>query len=163
MTRTSQLSDHPQQLRYLILALQRQGNRQLNAAFAHLGLTAAQAEALEIIHTYGPLSTKEVGAYLVCEPGSPSRLLATLASKGLTVRSNSDNDKRTTMHSLSPAGKKAAREILSIQQDFHRQLSLDVHHMESSHPNDFLRQLTELVQERDLRQSLSNRFPELFS
>lgn len=65
------IADHPEEFRYLILALQRQGNRQLNNLFAQLDLTNSQAEAIEVIGTYGPMSTREVGDYLVCESGSP--------------------------------------------------------------------------------------------
>ena len=36
----------------------------------------------------------------VCESGSPSRLLAALADKGLTVRSNPAEDRRATLHAL---------------------------------------------------------------
>ena len=70
------LSDATEQFRYVVLALQRQGGRQLNRLFSTLGLTASQAEAIEVIGTFGPMTTRRAGEYLVCESGSPSRLSA---------------------------------------------------------------------------------------
>ena len=62
-----------EQIRYLILAAQREGNRQLSAALAQLGLTPAQSEALRILEDHGPLALKQLGDMLVCDTGtSPS-------------------------------------------------------------------------------------------
>ena len=39
-----------------------------------------------------PLAVREVGDRLVCEPGSPSRLVAALAAAGLVTRSVDPRD-----------------------------------------------------------------------
>lgn len=54
-------------LRFTVLALQRQAARELAAAFSGIGLTPSQAEVITVVGTYGPLSVREVGEYLVCE------------------------------------------------------------------------------------------------
>ncbi|WP_454978659.1 MarR family winged helix-turn-helix transcriptional regulator [Corynebacterium propinquum] len=152
----------PEEFRYLILALQRQGNRQLNSLFAKLELTNSQAEAIEIIGTYGPLSTREVGDYLICESGSPSRLLATLAAKGLTMTSQSTTDKRATLHALTPAGREMTAAIADIKQDFDGRTSTALAHARSAHPQDLLGQLLSLLTDPSLTGAMKKRYPHLF-
>ena len=65
-----------EQLRYLLLAAQREGNRFLADALEPLGLTPSQAEALRVLQDWQPLALVELGGLLVCEQGSPSRLVA---------------------------------------------------------------------------------------
>ena len=70
-----------EQIRYLILAAQREGNRQLSSALAQLGLTPAQSEALRILDDHGPLALKRLGDMLVCDTGtSPSRIVDRLVA-----------------------------------------------------------------------------------
>ena len=48
------------------------------------GLTAAQAEVIAVLRDAdGPLTVREVGDRLVCEGGSPSRLVSTIVAAGL--------------------------------------------------------------------------------
>jgi len=60
------------QLRYLVLATQREGNRQLAQALRPLGLTPAQAEVVSVLAVHEPLTLTALGRYIVCETGSTS-------------------------------------------------------------------------------------------
>ena len=57
-------------IRYLVLAAQREGNRQLGHALRALGLTPAQSEVLRILGEHEPLTLSGIGELLVCESGS---------------------------------------------------------------------------------------------
>ena len=162
LSATTSLASHPEEFRYLILALQRQGNRQLNGLLKTIGLTNSQAEAIEIIGEYGPMSTKEVGKYLICESGSPSRLLATLSRKGLTVSSTSSRDRRETLHALSPDGRAVLAEILELKHFFHKTLAVALKAAEHSHPDDLLKQLLTLLRDSELREAMRRRYPGIF-
>jgi len=67
-----------EELRYLILAAQREGDRLLTTALAPLGLTTSQAEVLRVLQDHSPLSLLELGERLICVTGSPSRLVNAL-------------------------------------------------------------------------------------
>src|SRR5204862_2497912 len=65
-----------EELRYLILALQREGNRLLAAGLRALELTPSQAETLRVLADHQPLTLTGLGELLVCETGdNPSRLV----------------------------------------------------------------------------------------
>ncbi len=83
--------DRVEELRYLVLAAQREGSRGLADALRPLGVTPAQAEVLTVLRSAGrPLSVRELGELLVCETGSPSRLTRSVVAAGL-VRSGTDD------------------------------------------------------------------------
>lgn len=97
-----------EELRYLILGAQREGNRLYAATLKALGLTPAQAEVLTVLAGCGTLSLFELGQRLICETGSPSRLVDALVRAGLVQRTAADKDRRRVDLSLSPTGMSAA-------------------------------------------------------
>src|SRR5687767_13058071 len=86
---------HPvEELRYLILAIQREGNRILAADLKALGLTPSQAEVLRVLREFQPLTLTGLGELLVCETGtSPSRLVDRLVAQGLVQRQADTGDR----------------------------------------------------------------------
>lgn len=150
-----------ERLRFLILALQRQGNRELSKFLVPLGLTTSQAEALEVVGSYGPLTTAQVGSLLVCESGSPSRLLKTLADKGLTIRSTPVDNRRATLHVLTPAGQIMLGKVREATGRFHAEIA-------SRQPTDFsalelnelLTTLSHFLVDEQLLAALHQRFPD---
>ncbi len=98
--------DHDQ-LRYLILAVQREDGRRHATRLRAAGLTPAQAEVLEVLAASAPLTLAELGRLLICETGSPSRLVDTLVQRGLVTRTPGDRDRRVVSLGLSPAGREA--------------------------------------------------------
>lgn len=105
-----------EQLRYLILAAQREGNRQLIAALSQIGLTPAQSEALRIIADHGPLSLRELGDMLVCDSGtSPSRIVDRLVGAGLVHREAGAQDRRQISLTTTASGRKAATHVRAVE------------------------------------------------
>lgn len=104
-----------EQLRYSILALQREGNRMLMANLRPLGVTPAQAEVLTVVNDSGPLHLRQLGHLLVCETGSPSRLVASLVDKGLLERMADPEDVRRLRITLTEKGRTTVRKIQEIE------------------------------------------------
>ncbi len=95
----------PSELRYLVLAAQREGNRQLARHLADLELTTSQAEIILVLHEFGPITLKELGELIVCEAGSPSRIVDTLVKRELIVRVPNSHDRRAVSLELNAAGR----------------------------------------------------------
>jgi DNA-binding MarR family transcriptional regulator len=116
--------DDIEELRYLILGAQREGARVLTALLQDAGLTAAQAEVLAVVRDAGrPLTVREIGERLVCESGSPSRLVASVVAAGLLDRGERAGDRRAVELSLTPAGTSAARDVAAAERRLHDWLS----------------------------------------
>jgi len=108
-----------EELRYLILAAQREGNRLLADALRPLHLTPSQAEVLRVLQDHEPLSLIALGDLLACETGSPSRLVQGLVEDGLIERSPSTTDKRMVTLTLTDAGRKKATEVGAVEAQFY--------------------------------------------
>ena len=112
-----------EELRYLILAAQREGNRQLAQALRPLGITPAQAEVLRLLEDRQPLTLSGLGELLVCESGTnPSRLVDRLVSAGLVDRVPGAQDRRQVELTLTPTGKRLARKVAGLEDELHRLL-----------------------------------------
>ena len=104
-----------EELRFLILAAQREGNRTLTAMLAPHGLTPSQAEVVRCLADYGPMSLRELGAILVCESGSPSRLVDTLVGRELVTRREDATDRRLVTLALTLEGKRLDRAVRKVE------------------------------------------------
>jgi DNA-binding MarR family transcriptional regulator len=115
--------DPVEELRYLVLAAQRDGNRMLAGLLRPLELTPAQAEVLTVLASAGrPLTVREVGDLLVCEPGSPSRLVSSLADAGYVARRAHPADGRASALQLTARGRRAADQVREVEERFHDEL-----------------------------------------
>ena len=112
-----------ERIRYLILALQRQGERTLTEYLKEINVTPSQAEVLRVIQEESPLSLKELGERLICETGSPSRLLTTLIRKGLVNGKEAKNDRRIKKLALTPEGQIIAKKIKEKEALFYKEYS----------------------------------------
>ena len=100
----------------LILAAQREGNRLLATALRPLGVTPAQAEVLQVLADWQPLTLTRLGELLVCESGTnPSRLVDRLVTAGLVRTVESGQDRRQVELSLTPDGQAKASQIDRIK------------------------------------------------
>lgn len=106
------------ELRYLILAAQREGSRLFAEQIRPLGLTPSQAEVLSVLYEAQPLSLIELGSRLVCETGSPSRLVDGLVKAGLVERIASSTDQRKVSLTLTPAGEQLHAQVAMVEQQF---------------------------------------------
>ncbi|TCO19271.1 DNA-binding MarR family transcriptional regulator [Kribbella steppae] len=110
-----------EELRYLILAIQREGNRLLAAELRPLGLTPSQAEVLRVLRDHGPLTLSALGGLLVCETGnSPSRLVDRLVAQGLIQRDTDPKDRRYLTLSLSAEGRELSRRVVTAENVLHK-------------------------------------------
>jgi len=110
-----------EELRYLVLAAQREGNRSLAKYLRPLGLTPSQAEVLRVLADHQPLTLSGLGELLVCETGTnPSRLVDRLVAQGVVDRTISEQDRRSVELSLTAAGKRLARRIASAEERIYR-------------------------------------------
>src|SRR5471032_3128474 len=95
-----------EELRYAILALQREGNRGLSVALKPLGVTTAQAEVIRVLDEYEPLTLAGLGELLICESGTgPSRLVDRLVAQNAVRRTPSDLDRRAVTLALTTKGR----------------------------------------------------------
>jgi DNA-binding MarR family transcriptional regulator len=111
-----------EELRFLILAAQREGHRTLAALLAPHGLTPAQAEVVRCLADYGPLSLRELGALLVCESGSPSRLVDTLVGRDLVTRREDLEDRRLVTLALTAEGKRLDRAVRKVEEAMYERI-----------------------------------------
>lgn len=98
-------------LRYLIVGAQREGSRALNDGLRHLELTAAQAEVLDVLAAHQPVTLAELGRLLVCELGSPSRLVDAMVRRGLVSRVPHAHDRRAISVELTVHGQELAARL----------------------------------------------------
>jgi DNA-binding MarR family transcriptional regulator len=105
------------ELRYLILAAQRTGARIMTTVLKPLDLTPAQAEVLNVLSLFEPVSLARLGELLVCETGSPSRLVTGLVKRGLVLRTISHEDGRVVRLSLSGTGRALVGPIKALDDE----------------------------------------------
>ena len=115
---------HPaEELRYLVLAAQREGNRMLARELRPLGLTPSQAEVLRVLDDHQPLTLRGLGELLVCETTTnPSRLVERLVATGTITRQPGRRDRREIDLTLTPRGKRLARQVKTVEQRLYRTL-----------------------------------------
>jgi DNA-binding MarR family transcriptional regulator len=136
--------DQVEELRYLVLGAQREGARTLTELLRPLGLTPAQAEVLAVVRDADrPLTVREIGDRLVCEGGSPSRLVASVVDRGLLSRGERDGDRRAVELSLTPEGAKAAHAVAEAEGDLHAWLAQSLSEREIATTVNVLRKLVE--------------------
>jgi DNA-binding MarR family transcriptional regulator len=105
-----------EELRYLVLAAELEGKRQLAHQLRPLGLTPSQAEVLRVLDAHAPLSLNGLGSLLVCESGSsPSRLVDRIVARGLVDRRPGTTDGRAVELTLTSEGERLAREVMAIE------------------------------------------------
>ncbi|KAA9085306.1 MarR family transcriptional regulator [Microbacterium radiodurans] len=107
------------ELRYAILAAQREGNRQLALQLRPLDITPSQAEVITVLGEHGPLTLKGLGELLVCETGSPSRLVDSLVKRGIAHRADNPMDRREVLIQLTKEGRRLRPRIEQAEAAIH--------------------------------------------
>lgn len=106
-----------EELRYLVLAAELEGKRQLARQLRPLGLTPSQAEVLRVLADHAPLSLNGLGSLLVCETGtSPSRLVDRVVARGLVDRRPGATDGRAVELTLTLEGRLLADKVAAIEE-----------------------------------------------
>ena len=110
-----------EELRFLILAAQREGERTLTDLLAPLGLTPSQAEVLRCLgDSRRALTLAGLGKRLVCERGSPSRLVKTLVERGWVQSQENPENRREILLTLSPEGQRLQDEVCKVENELYR-------------------------------------------
>lgn len=109
-----------EEFRYLILGAQREGNRIFAEALQAYDITPSQAEVIGLLNDHGSLSLLELGQRLICEGGSPSRLVDGLVKAGLVDRKLATEDRRRVELSLTRTGKAKAVKVVKAEETLHR-------------------------------------------
>lgn len=108
-----------EELRFLILGAQREGNRVLTSLLASLDITPSQSEVLRILAEAGVLSLSALGRRLVCETGSPSRLVSTVVGRGWVRRQEDGRDRRQVTLALTPEGTEMEKAVRDAEAQLH--------------------------------------------
>jgi MarR family transcriptional regulator, organic hydroperoxide resistance regulator len=117
--------DPIEELRFLILAIQRDGQRLFAAELRPLGITPSQAEVLRVLADHQPLTLQGLGELLVCETGtSPSRLVDRLVDAGAVRREVDPSDRRQVTLHLTENGQHLANEVAEAEHRLHHQIAL---------------------------------------
>ncbi|PUB25972.1 DNA-binding MarR family transcriptional regulator [Promicromonospora sp. AC04] len=112
-----------EELRYLVLAIQREGNRLLASELRPLGVTPSQAEVVRVLADYQPLTLAGLGELLVCETGgSPSRLVDRLVTVGLVDRGAGATDRRRVTLALTADGERLAARIAEVEERLYERI-----------------------------------------
>ena len=104
-----------EELRYLMLGVQREGNRTLTEALRPLALTPSQAEVLRVLQEFQPLSLIALGDLLICETGSPSRLVNGMVEAGLIERVPFTTNRRMVTLTLTEKGQEKAQQVCDVE------------------------------------------------
>jgi DNA-binding MarR family transcriptional regulator len=133
-----------EELRYLILGAQREGARALAELLRPAGLTAAQGEVIVVLQeAKRGLTVREIGERLVCEGGSPSRLVASLVDAGLVRRDGRPGDRRAVELSLTADGVRAAKLVRRAESALHGWLAATLGDREIAATSRALRKLVD--------------------
>lgn len=108
-----------EKFRYLILASQRQGNRILNEMLHSHDITSSQAEVIRVLEEWEPISLKDLGNLLICESGSPSRLIERMVKDQLIQKQKHPDDSRYTLLTLTNKGKEKAIYINKVEKELY--------------------------------------------
>lgn len=110
--------DAREELRYAVLAAQREGNRQLTEALRPLDLTPSQAEVIQVLAQYQPMTLLQLGERLICETGSPSRLVKSMVEAGWVEKLANPDDGRAVLLRLTGKSESILPALNAIQSAF---------------------------------------------
>ena len=109
-------------LRFYVLAAQREGQRLFAAALRPWNVSPTQAEALAVLAEHAPMSLGDLGARLIAEIGSPSRLVSGLVAAGLVTRERDEQDRRWLLLELTDHGRQIAAAVAAAEQSLYEQI-----------------------------------------
>ncbi|RLQ94604.1 MarR family winged helix-turn-helix transcriptional regulator [Falsibacillus albus] len=117
-----EFSQEVERFRFLVLAMQRQGNRIYKDLLSDIGITPSQAEVIQILKKWEQLSLKELGALLICETGSPSRLIDRMVKDGYIERMRSTDDSRFVKLRLTELGIEKSGDIKKAENEMYQMI-----------------------------------------
>ncbi len=148
--------ERAEEIRYLFLAVQREGNRFFAERLSTLALTPSQAEVLRVLQEHQPLSLMGLGELLVCETGSPSRLVNGLVELELVERTTVPTDRRMVTLKLTEQGLTMARRVQAIEAEMD-QVITDILEPASSTAAEMMELLWKFISGRPAGEALARR------
>ena len=124
------MSSSGDRFRYLFGSAENLAMREYSNALKRLGVTPNQSEVLLVLGQYAPISLKALGELIICEEKSPSRLVQSLIRKGFICKEVSKDDKRSTLLSLTSAGRDLLPQLEEQEALFNHLLVEKVSHLE---------------------------------
>ncbi|MDQ0297845.1 DNA-binding MarR family transcriptional regulator [Salibacterium salarium] len=91
----------------------------LNQFLSSSGLTSSTAEVIRVLEEHEPVSLKELGSLLICETGSPSRLIKGLINEGIVEQVEqvaNPKDSRSKLLMLAKIGESKMKFIKDTEQ-----------------------------------------------
>ncbi|CAM2914579.1 winged helix DNA-binding protein [Paenibacillus sediminis] len=111
----------------------------LNELLKETGISSSQAEAIRVIETQQPLSLKDLGSLLICETGSPSRLVERMVKDELIEKIIHPEDSRFVLLRLTKKGEKIAEKVKIIEEKVYDLIEKMLTEKEIKATNDALR------------------------
>lgn len=136
-------------LHYFILAAEREGSRRFYEKLKALDITVSQAEVLRVLQDCPPLTLKALGEKLICEHGSPSRLVDRLYKHSLVSKVQDEMDGRAVLITLTPEGLEKAQKIVYIEREIYQRLADTI-------PGHFVEELNTLLSASLIRLPIGN-------
>ncbi|MFC0233611.1 MarR family winged helix-turn-helix transcriptional regulator [Vagococcus entomophilus] len=107
-----------EELRYLIKAVDKEGEEQHTKMLAPFGVTPSQNEVLKILDQQDGLATTQIGELLICGSDNPSRVLDRLIQKELIKKEKDTIDSRKNNIYLTVKGRAVLKETKKIEVEF---------------------------------------------
>lgn len=112
--------DKIEELRYLIKAVDKEGEEQHTKMLAPLGVTPSQNEILKILAQQDGLATTQIGDLLICGSDNPSRVLDRLIQKELIKKEKDTIDSRKNNIYLTAKGRAVLKETRKVEAEFNK-------------------------------------------
>ncbi|MFI6442581.1 MarR family winged helix-turn-helix transcriptional regulator [Streptomyces sp. NPDC050759] len=110
--------DEVEELGLFLKAAVRESDRRVNEVLRPLGITASQAEVLQLLDRFGPMSLGELGSLVVAEGGHPSRLVDRMVQADLVVRQSAVDDRRRVELLPTERGRQLATQARELKEGF---------------------------------------------
>lgn len=101
-------------LHYWLMKTHTMFNREVMAEATRFGLTAGQPKVLECLAKFGESDQKSIAAYCEVEQATAGSVITRMEETGLVARRQKPGNRRSLYVSLTPAGQKAAQNVLAI-------------------------------------------------
>lgn len=109
-----------EELRYLIEAVNKEGEEAYKKMLAPLDITPNQNEVLKILSVCDGLSVSGIGDLLICGSDSPSRVIQRLINKEFVKKESDKKDTRKSIISITDKGKDILKESTKIEDAFNQ-------------------------------------------
>lgn len=114
--------DPTEELRYLIRAVDKEGELIFSDLLKPFSITPSQNEILKILSANSGLSVSQIGELLICGSDNPSRLIDRLMLKGLVEKKRNPADTRVVNIFITPEGRALLEKTTLIEDQFNRQI-----------------------------------------